>query len=129
MRISFPPGQPVDATLTALAAYNTNGLITQTSADTFTGRSIAAGTGIGVTNADGISGNPTVALSHLGLQSLTDPNADRVMFWDDSAGALAMVDDTTGRTSHHYLHTPSPSTGECPAVLLSLLCADGTNGL
>jgi len=36
-------------------------------------------TGIAVT-ADG------VALSHLGLQDLTDPNADRVAFWDDSAG-------------------------------------------
>ena len=35
-------------------------------------------TGIAVT-ADG------VALSHLGLQDLTDPNADRVAFWNDSA--------------------------------------------
>jgi len=30
----------------------------------------------------------SLALSHLGLQSLTDPGADRVLFWDDSAGAL-----------------------------------------
>ena len=29
--------QAQDATLTALAAYNTNGLLTQTAADTFTG--------------------------------------------------------------------------------------------
>lgn len=42
---------------------------------------VCAGTGIAV-NAD------DVALSHLGLESLADPNADRIAFWDDSAGAF-----------------------------------------
>jgi hypothetical protein len=55
--------QAVDADLTALAGLATNGLIARTGAGTVAARSVAAGTGITVTNGDGVSGNPTVALS------------------------------------------------------------------
>lgn len=56
-------GQPLDATLTALAAYNANGLLTQTAADTFTGRTITGTANqITVANGDGVSGNPTLSL-------------------------------------------------------------------
>ena len=49
--------------------------------DTDTNTTYTAGTGLALNTT-------TFSLSHLGIQSLTDPNADRIMFWDDSAGAM-----------------------------------------
>jgi hypothetical protein len=49
---------------------------------------VGAGTGIAV-------GTDTVSLSHLGLENLTDPGADRIFFWDESANASAWLDVST----------------------------------
>lgn len=55
--------QPLDATLTALAGFNTNGIIVQTAADTFAGRTITGTSNqVNVSNGNGVSGNPTLSL-------------------------------------------------------------------
>lgn len=58
--------QPLDATLTALAALDsTAGLLTQTGADTFERRSLAApAAGFTITNPAGTAGNPTFVLAN-----------------------------------------------------------------
>ncbi|WP_408098958.1 LCCL domain-containing protein [Peredibacter sp. HCB2-198] len=56
--------QSADATLTSLAAYNTNGILVQTATDTFTGRSLVGVTNrTNITNGNGVSGNPTIDVS------------------------------------------------------------------
>jgi hypothetical protein len=55
--------QAYDAGLAALAAFNTNGILCQTAADTFAGRTLAGTAAeITVTNGDGVSGAPTFSL-------------------------------------------------------------------
>lgn len=55
--------QTKDTTLTALSGYNSNGFFVQTALDTFTSRSITVGTGLSITNGDGIADNPAINLS------------------------------------------------------------------
>ena len=78
----------------SLGYNSTTGVITytgpnQAEANTRIDARLSAGTGIGYSSG-------VISLSHLGIQSLTDPNADRILFWDDSAGAAAWLEVSTG---------------------------------
>lgn len=85
--------QAYDATLAALAAYNTNGIVTQTAADTFTGRTITSGSGVAVTNGSGVAGNPTIGMdiNSLTADAAPDGAADYVATYDASAGTHKKV--------------------------------------
>jgi len=56
--------QPQSNVLDGLAALNASpGMLAQLDADSFTKRTLTAGTGITITNGNGSAGNPTVALT------------------------------------------------------------------
>lgn len=80
------------ASLNALAAYNTNGLITQTAANTYTGRTITGTTSrLTVSNGDGVSGNPTldISASYVGQSSITTLGTITTGVWTGTNVALA----------------------------------------
>lgn len=57
--------QPVDADLTALAALNSTGLVARTAAATYALRALTGpAAGVSVSNGNGVSGNPTIALAN-----------------------------------------------------------------
>jgi hypothetical protein len=92
--------QPSDATLDALAAYNTNGLLTQTTGDTFTGRTITGtASRISITNGNGVSGNPTINIdtSYAGQNTITTLGTIGTGTWN--ATAIGETKGGTGQTS------------------------------
>jgi len=73
--------------------------------------SVSILSGTGLAGGGDISANRTLSLSHLGLESLSDPNADRIPFWDDApSGTFAWKDFsnwdthlTSNGTDHTYI--------------------------
>lgn len=57
--------QPLDADLTAIAALAVTGIAARTAASTWVLRTVTGGTGVAITDGDGVLGNPTVALAAL----------------------------------------------------------------
>ncbi len=56
--------QPLDADLTALAAMSTTGILARTASDTYAARHIVvSGTGLTISNGDGIAGNMTISIN------------------------------------------------------------------
>lgn len=64
--------QPLDGDLTAVANLASTGLVTRTASNTMATRTITAGTGISVSNGDGVSGNPTISTT---ITQYTDEQA------------------------------------------------------
>jgi hypothetical protein len=70
--------QPLDGDLTAVAGLATTGIVTRTAANTMATRTVTAGSGINVTNGDGVSGNPTVSFTGAAASAITNTPAGNI---------------------------------------------------
>jgi hypothetical protein len=97
--------QPLDATLTALAAYNTNGILTQTAADTFTGRTITGtASRVSVANGSGVGGNPTIDIdsAYVGQSTITTVGTVTTGTWNAGRVAATITANTSFEGSATY---------------------------
>lgn len=86
--------QPLDADLTGVANVDTTGVLVRTSPGIFTTREIAvSGEGLSVSNADGVSGNPTVTSNGT---SLDTPNTLVVRDGSGNFAAGTITADVVG---------------------------------
>ena len=94
--------QPYDADLKALADLATTGFITRTGSGTATTRTITAttSTGVTVTNGDGISGNPVVAISTVpvanGGTNITSYTTGDIVYASGATTLSKLADVATG---------------------------------
>ena len=75
-----------------------NGIQVKTASNTVTAREIEVGTGLGITNGDGVSGNPTVALGTF-LQQLVSQTGTGFLVLQSGSPAKVEIEGTTNQIS------------------------------
>jgi hypothetical protein len=106
--------QPIDSDLTALAALAATGIAVQTAVGTWAQRTITAGANVGVTNGDGVSGNPTIAVTSLNnapIGATTPSTGAFTTFSATGAGTLPGSGGWLSTGEHGVLTAGSTDTG------------------
>lgn len=104
--------QPLDSDLTAVAGLSGSGLIARTGSGTAASRTITGpAAGISITNGDGVSGNPTVALSN-DLAALEGLSGTNTIYYRSAADTWSpvTVDSSLGFTGGTLSVTTNGST-------------------
>lgn len=104
--------------LAALEGLGATGLAARTGADAWAQRSIAAGANIAVTNGDGVAGNPSIAVTGIGVT---------IQAWDADLDALAALPATAGMLSRTGAGAFAARTLQAGANI-ALTNADGSAG-
>ena len=107
--------QNSDSTLSALAAFNTNGYLVQTAPDTFVGRTIVANTSkVTITNGNGVSGNTTIDVNEANFAGIPQ------------SAVTNLVSDLASKLSANQLITINGDANGSGTTTITLVIANDT---
>lgn len=131
--------QAWDADLDALAALSSTGIPVRTASNTWAQRSVAAGSMLGVSNGDGVSGNPTVSVTDaelLAIGGLTSAADKGIQFtgsgtastYDLTSAGKALLDDADNTAQRVTLGLVIGTDVQAYDADLAALAANSTDG-
>ena len=117
--------------LQALSQLNTTGFLARTGAAAYSPLTITAGTGISVTNGNGVSGNPTISVSSIDINNATTGqlNISRLVGYPTSSSSFLRGDGTWNQinlSSNVTGSLPINKLAGYPGTTTTFLRGDGT---
>lgn len=105
--------QPLDADLTAIGNLAGAGFAVRTTTNTWATRSIVAGTGISITNQDGVFGSPSVSIntSYIGQTSITTLGTINIGTWNGNTINNTYIDNVLTGKTYNGLNLTSNAIG------------------